>query len=145
MYLCCDKFKSQNAIIFNIFFFQEISRFSNLEKSLYPLASFDTIGPEGSTGEYLRSTMCVSSQALLGWVHSLFEAFAINLILTTVNIGVILSNFEVGLGIMALGVERTPNLDTSGDRCAKPGPRFSAKVLISRITVYSILTVPFSM
>ena len=142
MYLRCEKFKSQNAIIFNIFFFQEISRFSNLEKSLYPLASFDTIGPEGSTGEYLRSTMCVSSQALLGWVHSLF---AINLILTTINIGVILSNFEVGLGIMALGVERTPNLDTSGDRCAKPDPRLSAKVLLSRITVYSILTVPFSM
>ena len=88
--------------------------------------------------------MYVSSQALLGWVHSLFEAFAINLILTSMNIGVILSNFEVGLGIMALGMERTPNLDTSGNRCSKPDP-LSAKVLLSRITVYSIKTVPFSM
>ena len=43
-----------------------------------------------------------------------------------------------------LGVERTPDPDTSGNRCAKPDPRYltrlSAKVLISRITVYSILT-----
>ena len=46
-----------------------------------------------------------------------------------------------------VGVERQPDLDTSGNRCTKPDPRYptrlSAKVLISRITVYSILTVPF--
>ena len=40
-------------------------------------------------------------------------------------------------------------LDTSGNRCTKPDPRYpsllSAKYLTSRITVYSILTVPFFM
>ena len=48
-----------------------------------------------------------------------------------------------------LGVERTTDPNTSDNRCATPDPRYptrlSAKVLISRITVYSILTVPFSL
>ena len=39
--------------------------------------------------------------------------------------------------------------DTSGNRCTKPDPRYltrlSAKVLISRIPVYFILIVPFSL
>ena len=47
-----------------------------------------------------------------------------------------------------LGVERTPDPDTSGNRYAKLDLRYptrlSAKVLISRISVYSILNVPFS-
>ena len=48
-----------------------------------------------------------------------------------------------------LGVERTPDLDTSGNRYAKPDPRYptrlSAKVLISRIANYSTLIVPFTL
>ena len=40
------------------------------------------------------------------------------------------------------------NPDTSGNRCPKPDPRYptrlSIKVLISKIAVYSILTVQFS-
>ena len=51
--------------------------------------------------------------------------------------------------VLILGMERTPDPDTSGSRCAKPDPRYltrsSAKVLISRITFYSILTVSFSL
>ena len=50
--------------------------------------------------------------------------------------------------ILWLGAEWTPDPDTSGNRWAKPNWRYptrlSAKVLVSRITVYSILTVPFS-
>ena len=46
-----------------------------------------------------------------------------------------------------LGMEQTPGSEKSGNRCSKPDPRYptrlSVKVLISRITVYSILTVPF--
>ena len=52
----------------------------------------------------------------------------------------------LGLG---LGVEQTPNPDTSINRCAKNNPRYptplSAKVLITRITVCYILTVLFSL
>ena len=48
-----------------------------------------------------------------------------------------------------LGVEWTPDPEKSGNRCAKPDPRYStrlsAKVLILRITVYFIKTVPFSL
>ena len=48
-----------------------------------------------------------------------------------------------------LGVERTPDPETSGNRCAKPGPRYptqlSTKVLISMLTVYYILNVSFSL
>ena len=47
---------------------------------------------------------------------------------------------------LVLGVERTPDPDTSGNRYAKPDLRYptrlSTKVLISRITDYSILTTP---
>ena len=50
--------------------------------------------------------------------------------------------------MLNLGVERTPDPNTSGNRCATPDPRYptplSAKVLISRMTVYSILTVQSS-
>ena len=28
------------------------------------------------------------------------------------------------MNVYMLGVERTPNLDTSGNRCAKPDPRY---------------------
>ena len=48
-----------------------------------------------------------------------------------------------------IGMERRPDLDTSGNRCAKLDVRYptrlSAKVLISRMTVYSILIVTFSL
>ena len=51
--------------------------------------------------------------------------------------------------ILWLGAEWTPDPDTPGNRCAKPNRRYltqlSAKVLESRITVYSISTVPFSL
>ena len=47
------------------------------------------------------------------------------------------------------GTNTRPNPDTSGNRCARPDlrnpTRLSAKVLISRKTVYFILTVPFSL
>ena len=50
--------------------------------------------------------------------------------------------------MLMLGVERTPDPDTSGNRYAKPDPsyptRLSAKVLISRIANYSTLIVPFT-
>ena len=54
-------------------------------------------------------------------------------------------NFLSSIVILWIGVGQPPDPHTSGNRCAnKPVPRYptrlSAKVLISRITVYSILT-----
>ena len=44
-----------------------------------------------------------------------------------------------------VGVDQAPDPDTSRNRCTKPDPRYTtqpfAQVLISRITVYFILTV----
>ena len=56
---------------------------------------------------------------------------------------------DYNIQVLILEVKWTPDPDTSGNRGAKPDPRYpirsSTIVLISRITVYSILTMTFSL
>ena len=84
----------------------------------------------------LKSITCITNR---GRVTTLSLAF---------NVYVYLKTFYIYIGLV--GVEQTPDLDTSGNTCrfSKPDLRYPTrlivKVLISRITVHCILTVPFS-
>ena len=84
----------------------------------------------------LKSITCITNR---GCVTRLSLAF---------NVYIYLKTYYIYIGLV--GVEQTPDMDTSGNTCrfSKPDLRYptrlSATVLISRITVHCILIVTFS-
>ena len=82
------------------------------------------------------------------WIKELWQTYTKSLTaLRAHSVEFEIHSWKFKHNIHWLGMEQTPGSVKSGNRCSKPDlrhpTRLSVKVLISRITVYSILTAPF--